>query len=151
MFAVRSPQSGSVDLVTVFEERCWARARLYSEGEFDLHDAVDQLQTSATGNGLVAAIGQDRVQSLMSGVFGAVRSPHAPHGIPCLPTAWDAEYEVEWDREAIERRISGYLSASTIEAFKFMLRQNDPCRLRKWLARRGPQERRAMRDLLVAK
>jgi hypothetical protein len=151
MLAVQPPRTASADLITVFQERCWARARLFAEGELELHEAVDELQNNAMGNGLVAAIGQDRVQWLMSDAFGAVRSSRALHGIPCLPTAWDAEYEVDWDREAIERRISGHLSASTIDAFKHMLRQNDPDRLRKWLGRRTLPERRAMRDLLVVK
>jgi hypothetical protein len=38
------PTTSSVSLAAVFEARCWARARLYSEGELELHDAVDRLR-----------------------------------------------------------------------------------------------------------
>jgi hypothetical protein len=68
-----------VDIVAVFKARCWARARLFSECELDLHDAVDALQ-EAVSTGLVAAIGQDAVQAMMAEAFGAVRAK---------PTAWD--------------------------------------------------------------
>jgi hypothetical protein len=73
MLAVQPPRAASVDLIAVFGERCWARARLFAEGELELHEAVDELQNSATGNGLVAAIGQDAVQTMMADAFGAVR------------------------------------------------------------------------------
>jgi hypothetical protein len=139
MFAVQPPQA-TVDVVAAFQLRTWARARLFAEGELELHEAVDALQEAAMRDGLVAAIGQDAVQTMMGDAFGPARSK---------PTAWDAEYDVDWDREAIERRLSGYLSTSTIQAFKHLLRQNSPDRLRAWLGQRTMQERRAMRDLLV--
>jgi hypothetical protein len=34
----------TVDPRAAFELRCWARARLFAQGELDLHDAVDELQ-----------------------------------------------------------------------------------------------------------
>jgi hypothetical protein len=57
----------------VFELRCWARARLYAEGEYDLHEAVDVLQADAERDGLVDEIGQDKVQSILGKEFGRVR------------------------------------------------------------------------------
>jgi hypothetical protein len=56
-----------------FELRCWSRAQLYELGEIDLHDAVDVLQQFAEETGLVAAIGQDEVQKIMSDAFKPIR------------------------------------------------------------------------------
>jgi hypothetical protein len=51
----------------VFELRCEVRARLYAEGEIELHD--DELQADAEQSGLVEEIGQDAVQA-MGAAFG---------------------------------------------------------------------------------
>jgi hypothetical protein len=67
-----------VDIVAVFKARCWARARLFSEGELDLHDAVDVLQDGAVTTGLVSAIGQDAVQAIIAEAFGAIRDRNHP-------------------------------------------------------------------------
>ena len=56
----------------VFELRCWARARLYAEGELELHEAVDVLQVAAVANGLVRDIGQDAVQAILTAAFAKV-------------------------------------------------------------------------------
>jgi hypothetical protein len=54
-------QASPIDALAVFELRAWARARLWAEGELDLHDAVDALQADAERDGLVELIGQDAV------------------------------------------------------------------------------------------
>jgi hypothetical protein len=54
-----------------FKLRCWARAKLYFEGEIDLQEAVDALQEWAQELGLVEQIGQDAVQAIITGEFGA--------------------------------------------------------------------------------
>jgi hypothetical protein len=61
------------DPVEVFELRAWARAKLYQADELDLHDAVDVLQRDAERDGLVDAIGQDKVQAILRDAFHAVR------------------------------------------------------------------------------
>jgi hypothetical protein len=61
------------DPVEVFELRCWARAKLWQAGEFDLHEAVDALQRDAERDGLVDAIGQNEVQAILRDAFHAVR------------------------------------------------------------------------------
>jgi hypothetical protein len=132
------PQVG-IDLVNVFKARCWARARLFEEGELDLHDAVDVLQESAVDTGLVAAIGQDAVQAIMAKAFGAVEAPLEIE--PYQPR----QVEIEPEAEPIAAR----LAASTIDAFKYLIRLNDPVRLREWLARRPACERESLRELLV--
>ena len=60
-------------LVETFTARCEARARLWRCLEFDLHEAVDELQASAVRDGLVAKLGQDRVQLILRDAFHAVR------------------------------------------------------------------------------
>jgi hypothetical protein len=55
----------------VFIIHCWARARLWAEGELSLHEAVDVLQELAERAGLVALIGQDAVQAILAAEFGA--------------------------------------------------------------------------------
>jgi hypothetical protein len=63
-----------IDLIAAFEARCEARAQLWSVGEIvDLDEAVDVLQDSAEKTGLVAAIGQDEVQAIMTKAFRPVR------------------------------------------------------------------------------
>jgi hypothetical protein len=60
-------------LLSAFRERCWAHATLVREGYFDLQVSVDILQISAIDQGIVAAIGQDAVQAIMSDAFGGVQ------------------------------------------------------------------------------
>ena len=57
----------------VFIARAEARALLWQAGEFDLHQAVDELQAAAERDGLVAEIGQDEVQAILAKAFGEVR------------------------------------------------------------------------------
>jgi hypothetical protein len=53
----------------IFRLRCWARATLFTAGEFDLHVVVDVLQEDAERSGLVKQIGQDSVQRMMADAF----------------------------------------------------------------------------------
>ena len=85
--AVRSPERGRravtvaarklaarpIPAIEVFELRAWARAYLWSIGEYSLHEAVDVLQHDAVRTGLVAAIGQDQVQRILADTFVNVR------------------------------------------------------------------------------
>jgi hypothetical protein len=57
----------------IFVARSEARALLWQAGELDLHEAVDALQGSAVASGLIAEIGQDAVQEIISKTFGVVR------------------------------------------------------------------------------
>jgi hypothetical protein len=53
--------------------RAWARATLWQAGDLDLHEAADMLQAAAVHDGLVAKVGQDRVQEILAAAFAAVR------------------------------------------------------------------------------
>jgi hypothetical protein len=57
----------------VFIARAEARALLWQAGVFDLHQAVDELQTVAERDGLVTLLGQDAVQQIISEAFRKVR------------------------------------------------------------------------------
>ncbi len=48
---------------SVFCARCEARAILWSEMMLDLHEAVDELQMSAERDGVVAELGQDKINN----------------------------------------------------------------------------------------
>jgi hypothetical protein len=122
MLAVQPRRAASVDLIAVFRERCWARARLFAEGEIELHDAVDELQNSAMRDGLVAVLGQDRVQQFMSDAFGAVRAK---------PTAWDAPECLSSDFALISEEIDRW--ATTVETLRYLVSLGDPVHLRRWL------------------
>jgi hypothetical protein len=56
-----------------FAARAEARAVLWACGEIDLHAAVDVLWDAAERDGLVAKLGQDRVQAIISKAFEVVR------------------------------------------------------------------------------
>jgi hypothetical protein len=56
----------TVDPITAFRARCDARAYLVAAGEYDLHQAFDELQVDAVQSGLVAEYGQDLIQTLMT-------------------------------------------------------------------------------------
>jgi hypothetical protein len=70
---LRQPQEVCVDPLDVFCERATARGYLWAIGEFDLHEAVDTLQTDAARDGLVERIGQDAVQAILSDAFRPYR------------------------------------------------------------------------------
>ena len=54
-------------LLDMFEQRCWARALLWHEWCFDLHEAVDVLAADAERDG----IDTDTAQAIMADAFGA--------------------------------------------------------------------------------
>jgi hypothetical protein len=58
-----------VPAIYVFGLRCEARAILVAEGELDLIEAVDAMQTAAVRYGLITDIGQDGVQAIMAEAF----------------------------------------------------------------------------------
>lgn len=67
-----APGERRIDWLTVFNERCGARAILVTLGGMSLNEAVDGLQRSATETGLVDILGQDAVQAIMGRHFAGV-------------------------------------------------------------------------------
>jgi hypothetical protein len=148
--------------ITAFWVRCQARAYLWAACEYGLHEAVDDLQFSAEKTGLVAAIGQDHVQLLMSAGFKPYRPTKPDHvpacdicgSSPCMNRSFcrlcrqiDRKNQPVAPSNAPERG----LAASTIAAFCHVVRQNDPALLRTWLAGRTRDERNTFRKMLAAK
>jgi hypothetical protein len=73
MTAPLRQQQIRIDPVAVFIARAEDRAMLWAAGEMTLHDAVDKLWVAAIRDGLVAKLGQDRVQEITAAAFAAVR------------------------------------------------------------------------------
>jgi hypothetical protein len=169
-------QDVRVDPVAVFRLRCNARARLYATGEIiDSHTAVDELQISAEASGLIAAIGQDRVQAIISAAFSAV--PSAADSLPddqydtfaALCDAADEKQrrkpqdsrteraralmadDVSLERAIAElnKRAPGDVPIATLQAAEYLaLQQNDLQRLKDWLAPRSLEDVAAIRKHL---
>ena len=94
-------EARTIDPVDIFVARCVARAKLYAAVEFELHEAVDVLQAAAERDGLVAALGQDRVQQIMADAFAAVRDD--------LDVVPDAPPEEPRDRRAAESTVEAVI------------------------------------------
>jgi hypothetical protein len=54
----------------------WSRAWRFGQGELGLPEAVDFLQDWAATHGLVASVGQDAVQQIISTAFAELEPPH---------------------------------------------------------------------------
>jgi hypothetical protein len=134
MTAVAVIAEKRVDLLEAFVERAKARAHLWSIGELGLREAVDQLEADARRDGLNRRVGIDSVQQILADAFQSYRE-----GITTDP--------VDTSKPAAISR----LPASTIEAFRYVVKQNDPERLRSWLARRWPDELAAFKTMLMPK
>jgi hypothetical protein len=120
------------DPLEAFTLRCWARARLYRDGEIDLHDAVDQLQAAAVDYGLVERIGQDAVQQIVASAFAGVRYFPGP-GIEPEPVT-----------------VRG-VARSTLVAAAYVVSQGDPTRLERWLDEHSATEREAIFTYIAAR
>jgi hypothetical protein len=70
----RKPAPCAIPASEIFRARAETRAVLFAACEFDLHEAIDVLQADAMATGLVAQIGQDTVQQIMSDAFARVRA-----------------------------------------------------------------------------
>jgi hypothetical protein len=133
----RLRQSFAIEAFTI---RAEARAALVAAGEMSLHEAVDGLQEDAERpGGLLELINQDAAQTIMADAFGhALAYEHTMK--PTLPPA-PIEAPPPRRRE---------LAASTIDALRYVVRQSDPDRLRRFLKGRSPPELAAMQRLMVA-
>jgi hypothetical protein len=162
------------DPVEVFGLRCNARARLYASGEIDLHTAVDELQQAAEANGLVATIGQDAIQVIISTAFGAVRDdlPRDDYDGSTFAALCDAADEkqrrkpvdartertralmdddisLERAWHELNKRAPGDVPIATLYAAEYLaFQQNDLQRLKDWLAPRSPKDVAAIRKHL---
>jgi hypothetical protein len=128
-----------VDPLDCLVERAEARALLWAQGLIEtIPAAVDVLQHDAERDGLIKRIGQDAVQTILA------------YALWPYHEASNADLFEPIADERDEKPKHNALAASTIEAFKFVIRQNDPERLRAWLARHSPEECIALNKMLAA-
>lgn len=138
------------ELRDLFAGICERRADLFADGVLTLHEAVDELQAIASLTGLVAAIGQDKVQEIISG---------SPPLVPDLTDEIEAEIRLragamvrQWElddprdrwrhtgeakpviRPTPVRREPYAPPASTLAAFRHVERNESPDYLTRWLA-----------------
>jgi|RhiMetdeSRZDD1v2_1073273.scaffolds.fasta_scaffold451779_1 hypothetical protein len=137
MTALRKPIANTVPAVDVFRERCKARAILVEACALDLHTAVDGLQEAAVATGLVDEIGQDAVQKMMA---------HAFASLPIVLSGNSSDVLLG----NVGPTVSG-AARSTLQAAEYLVRQNDPARLKAWLAKHSRVERNAIKQHLRAK
>ncbi len=149
-------------LLDVLRLRAWARAHLYAEGELDLLDAVDALQSAAEHYGLVAELGQDAIQQIIADAFRPVHEALGDFdAVPDESPDFD-QYEgltgtfraacVEADRAIAERKrnapepapMSPHAAASTVDALAYSLRTHGTAALR------DPDNQRRLAELSVA-
>jgi hypothetical protein len=117
--------------IEVFTARVQARALLWQAGEFELHEAVEELQAAAARTGLVERTRQDEVQRIMAEAFAAVRYD---------PLKSEDMVPDDIEREAADRGVD----ASTLQAAEYLVHEGDVDRLHKWLARHSAEERAAI-------
>jgi hypothetical protein len=125
---------GAANSIEVFQARCTARARLVVDCDFDLITAVDGLQEAAVSTGLVARIGQDAVQAMMSAAFAKVPRP-GDLGDAFAQLA-DCIETMPKPRRAAPK--------ATIDCAEYLLTYGDKDRLRAWLAKHTAAERAAI-------
>jgi hypothetical protein len=69
----KPPRPAIVFLVECFRVRAEAKAQLWAAGEITLVDGVDDLWAGAQRDGLVRALGTNKVQELLSAPFAERR------------------------------------------------------------------------------
>jgi len=138
MSALRKPTENLIPAEDIFRERCEARAILCEACVYDLIEAVDGLQADAERTGLVDEIGQDAVQAMMANAFAIV------------PRVGEAKAESRPTTATMPKPRPG-AAASTIMAPEYLVQQNDPARLKQWLAKHSAAERIAITKHLRGK
>src|SRR5262245_7551058 len=159
--AARSKPAARPSALEIFIARAEARAILWAAGDLSLHDAVDELQAAAIRSGLVAQLGQDEVQRLMTEAFAAVRDDLAVNITTVInpesaliddeadddsdlddtfAAACRAADAAQRDRKVIERP-KREAKRATLQAAQFLVQTKDPARLRAWLDTHTAAER----------
>jgi hypothetical protein len=154
----------------VFSARCEACALLIVNNQLSLRDAVDDLQAYAVQSGLVDVIGQDEAQAIMSCAFCALDFlPEAAEdpGAADIVRRWElADPRDAWrhtgEAPPLPQVRSGPLQParlqaqpyrtpqSTIDAFWYVTRLDDPEYLKRWLSQH-PRDVALLQKLWEAK
>ena len=128
-----------------FRARCQAAVHDYALG-VDLITVVDWLQDWAFTRGLVDEIGQDTVQAEMAEAFGPLRDEQPRdeehEGLSSTFARACQLADAEYARtKQVTSPPACRLAQSTIQATEYLVRLNDPARLRAWLIEKTPAER----------
>jgi hypothetical protein len=135
----RRPQPASTPTaIEAFRERCEARAILIEACLLDFHEAIDGMQAAAVKSGLVGELGQDAVQAMMAEAFTKVPRSTALSDKTDEPATTPLPPQPRCAR-------------STFDAAEYLLRQNDPARMRRWLAKHTRAERIAILEQIRGK
>jgi hypothetical protein len=137
-----SPPTQADPAAEIFAEVCRVRAELFALGTIDLQRAVDGAQFAAVACGLVATMGQDRVQEHIASVFAPLRADD---------DFCDANIFHDDPDDHDDDRDRDHVPAATLHAAEYLISQNDPERLRAWLEGRGPREVAAIQEHIQAK
>jgi hypothetical protein len=151
---VAAPMAGAigerrVDPLDCLVERAEARAVLWAQGLIEtISAAVDVLQHDAQRDGLVKRIGQDAVQQILADAFAPYREQknNDDDAQPAIEHRANESLGALWGRLNHPRRWP--IAQSTIKAFCYVVKHNNPEQVRAWLERRRPDERVALRKLL---
>jgi hypothetical protein len=73
--AIQHDHPDHLDPTDIFRERCAVAALAYASGASTLIDAADDCQAFALRSGVVAALGQDAVQTIIAAAFAPYRVP----------------------------------------------------------------------------
>jgi hypothetical protein len=134
------PIASRADPVEPFRAISEARALRYRFGELDLHEAVDGALAAAIKLGLSDP---DQIQMILTQAFAPVRPDLDPRPLPELispiadgvPSA--ANLQRIYERVLDRQREQYGPPISTLRAAEYLIKQNDPERLRTWLAGRS--------------
>jgi hypothetical protein len=163
---LRQQRPQVTDPLASFIARAKAKTLAWKAGEISLHDAVDGLQQAAEAFGLVIELGQDAVQAIMVEAFAPERDDlprddydGSTFAAACReadekqrrkaenPHLDDVSIESAWHH--LSRPLG--VPIATLWTAEFLLQQNDPARLKAWLARHSREQRNAIRKHLQNK
>jgi hypothetical protein len=131
------PPPPLVDILAMLAESAARSLELFPN--LEIVDVVDPLQDFAESTGLVAGIGQDRVQAIISGGAEPAEelppsSPMSHHIVARDGVASASELQRMIDRCGEERRRRNGPPQATIDAFHYVVNLDDQERLDSWLA-----------------
>jgi hypothetical protein len=137
-----------VDPLAVFETQCARWATAYAEGRATLQRVADLLEALAPLD-MSAADAQRIIADAITAATASAVDPGDDDddyagltgSFARLCRAADAEAEKQHRSRA---KLVPHVAASTLDAARFLIQQNDPARLKAWLLAHGKRERAAI-------
>jgi hypothetical protein len=150
---VKITETRAIPLCEVYREQCELHARLHLQGLISLHTAVDHLQSLSERWHLVALHGQDAIQAEMALAFMSADLMEEKYDP--LNYFWQilGQWEADYAKRSKPAKAKPKLyepPESTVQAFWYVVRQNDESYLTCWLAEH-PKDASYLKSLLEAK